>query len=452
MLLDIPLKNEIRIKASANKREDGVLHNYAGMVTFWIDPDTGNIKYKNQSVRAGRVLRRVLETTEGKQLDDNTVKELSEYIKECIDRYELRFATDRKEWRRIYENGPRSCMSNCLVRTHNGMVHAVEAYSTPDFKLAYLIDKNNNNKIVARSVCSTINNSFSVIYGLKNVLESQLRNEGMEFNADLDNHKLLRIDVNENSIYDDNYIAPYVDHNYNAIKDGKYLIIGSGDLNIQNTEGVTAYLDTCECCGWQGHPDDFMVINDQWLCESCASDYVIDSEDEYEETYIHIDDAIRIMDTRGVTHFFDSGSSIIEQCQETDEWICTDSDICSCNFFHGEVITRYGDYEEAFYTMEAFDRHFGSIVIMDGDSVMDENGYFHTGARDTAMKNGQIYEDSEHGLVWQLDHHYWKSDSEECEYKMNKENRIKLLERVNYGTQYPDNSTSIIVFHHHPIA
>ena len=262
MLLDMKLKSHHHLKSDELQNFDYSI-NDGTTLKLWVDPDTGNVRYKNQYVKAGKLFRRVLNVVNIIQdstyiISDQDAKEYSEFIKEHISRYELRFIESDapgSEWVRVYRDGPRSCMSG---------MDCVKVYASGDFKLAHLVDLTGDPDvdIVARCIVSSKDKIRSTCYGLNSVLSSKLEKLGYKHAMDdFTGHRLNAIE----SEYGD-YIAPYCDSIQTAELShcGKYLVLSRrGDLMLDGTNGTTndENMNYCECCGYQSRDDsDFDFV------------------------------------------------------------------------------------------------------------------------------------------------------------------------------------------------
>jgi len=460
MLLEIPLKKGMKVKAGLGL-DDGVLSPSENepkeilKVSLWVDPATGNIKFRNQDTRPGRVIRRVIEKRDGSELSDVEVKQLAEFIKENITRYEVRFAETRDEIRHVYEHGPNSCMKSILVVAENGdWIHPAEAYATDDFRVAYLIDmaqiddETENPKIVARSVIGMVNRKYSRIYGLASVLESHLKKMYFSKAHSFRNHRLLAIETEC-----DAWLAPYVDTDYSAdlSECGKWLVIRDcGEFSIRNETGTTFddHLCGCEHCGTMIREHEGNWINEEMICDSCANDYVVDAEDPHWDRHIHVNDAVSIRGNDGLLYHFRGDSQNIAYCEMTGSPICTDCEILEMDYFVDQGIDRDGVYRELVLSQDAADSHFRTIAIADGEYIENDISLIHVDAVARCRNEGEIYTDCFDGReleVYQIDCDYLRAgDSEGLESELDPEWDATWLETDSINPRDPESKYSHI--------
>ena len=202
MFLEVQLKPNHILKFDELRKFDCIIDD-AIILKLWVDPDTGNVRYKDQYIKAGKLFRRVLSSINNDLYDtitDQDAKEYSEFIKGHISRYELRFIeadAPGSDWVRIYKHGPRSCM--------RGM-QCVRAYASGDFRLAYVVDLAGDQDvdIVARCIVSNKDKIHSICYGLESVLNSKLDKLG--YKQSIDGFAGHRLNAIETGFGD--YIAP----------------------------------------------------------------------------------------------------------------------------------------------------------------------------------------------------------------------------------------------------
>ena len=280
--------------------------------------DTGQIKYKDMrrdqivQTTAGKFARKFLTDSDGNNLSDKAIQAFSELVKTYCDRYEVRFTSDAIDMAKVYRNGPRSCMSGGSVMHYSPQlgreVHPAEVYATPDFQLAYAVDKSNDDKIVSRCVISKVNNTYGVIYGLASVMMSEFAKNDITAapgSKPFKGHRLQRILVDE---YDETYLMPYVDgHCYLRNADDDYFSL-NGDWDSHHEEcdkttGTTSddqNMFCCEHCDDSIHEDEAVHIelycgDTIAICEYCYSeDFVNDGDDMYVYHNVNDSDVIEV--------------------------------------------------------------------------------------------------------------------------------------------------------------
>ena len=328
--------------------------------------DTGQIKYKDMrrdqivQTTAGKFARKFLTDSDGNNLSDKAIQAFSELVKTYCDRYEVRFTSDAIDMAKVYRKGPRSCMSGGSVMHYSPQlgreVHPAEVYATPDFQLAYAVDKSNDDKIVSRCVISKVNNTYGVIYGLASVMMSEFaKNDITEAprSKPFKGHRLQRILVDE---YDETYLMPYVDgHCYLRNADDDYFSL-NGDWDSHHEEcdkttGTTSddqNMFCCEHCDDSLHEDEAVNIElycGDWIsiCEYCYSeDFVSDGDDcnvyhnvnhgdviEVDGEYYHIEsDSVFYSDRDECWKLTDDYDSDYENYEDDDD---DDEPKCECN-------------------------------------------------------------------------------------------------------------------------
>lgn len=123
---------------------------------------------------------------------------------------DLKFATTREEIRRVYVNGPNSCMKGEASRfwRRKGAPHPVEAYAGA-LQVAYV--ENSAGKITARCVCSHEKQTYGRLYGHQSaILKSLLDGEGFKAGG-FDGIKMPMIDVTSFTKVPNSYLMPYMD-------------------------------------------------------------------------------------------------------------------------------------------------------------------------------------------------------------------------------------------------
>lgn len=207
-----------------------------------------------------------------------------------------RVAETREEIKRVYENGPDSCMGKKSHRFLSHPVHPCEVYANPPHvAVAYL---ENNGRVTARAVISPKKKIYTRVYG-DSALKIKLENEGYELGTLL-NCELLYLENDNGDV-----IAPYVDGDVHDVyikeTDGeKFLRVSRehGEFEARRTDGMLNETDAsaCDICEDITHDDDLRYVDntDQRVCEHCLDnhftyayvgryqEYVSDTETTYQ--------------------------------------------------------------------------------------------------------------------------------------------------------------------------
>ena len=223
---------------------------------------------KSTEMKYGRYLKKL-----GK--DDAVVREESSKLSSQVKLYNaatLSLATSEEDIKRVYEDGPHSCMSNC---------EAVVVYAGPDTAVAYV---ELEDRIVARSVVVTnpdIGLQYVRVYGNEELMRKLLHDNGYTFGS-LEGCRLLLVEG------DHGILCPYLDNDTNVEVNAGYLVVdSSGEYEAQNTTG---YVDSCSCeaCNEPMHRDEqyFCEYREMSLCESCYNEGMVyvDGESYHEDS------------------------------------------------------------------------------------------------------------------------------------------------------------------------
>lgn len=246
----------------------------------------------------------------------------SEHLTECdIQRWALAWATefapcelelayDADEIQEVYENGPNSCMSY-YASDYAGGIHPVRAYAGPDLALAYI--RNGDGDITGRALVWPDRMIHGRIYGDCERMADALQREGYS-SSDLSGARLTLIRAEDGvGIH-----APFVDGNARACEtpDGKYLILGDGNLYLDSTNGLVS-AETCEDCGRAVDEDDCMRDphgNGYTYCLDCYNDRYAYCEDCGEDCYR--DDMCEAPD--GILRCHDCHVDAVTDCEACD--------------------------------------------------------------------------------------------------------------------------------------
>jgi hypothetical protein len=112
--------------------------------------------------------------TEGETFDQ-WIADMSNRWKVWCAPPEILIAKDEEEIRRVYRDGPRSCMSYDLSE-YTPRVYPTACYDTPDIDVVYAMKAD---RIVARSLVNKVKNCFVRIYGNEAALRGYFREQGI---------------------------------------------------------------------------------------------------------------------------------------------------------------------------------------------------------------------------------------------------------------------------------
>ena len=104
---------------------------YPGSCAFTQDEDKGKRDIQSP-MKFGRYLNKYY----SEALSGDTIKECVEIFNSFV--LKVEFATTREEIKKVYENGPASCMGKHTSNFNTGDVHPCEAYAGGDLAIAYM--------------------------------------------------------------------------------------------------------------------------------------------------------------------------------------------------------------------------------------------------------------------------------------------------------------------------
>jgi hypothetical protein len=239
----------------------------------------------------------------------------------------VHFAFGADEIEYAYEHGPTSCM----IKKRWSYEPPMRVYDGPDTALACI--KTSENEITARTVIRIDTNpmEYTRIYGDGNLLEPRLKDLGFVFGS-LDQVRLRREKAGSD------LVCPFIDGCEEANGDGEFLVIGCGDLDCQNTNGLADVHEDedvdeddgewCDGCETSGHDEEDMycTFNDDYRCNDCVdNDYVMAVVNRRgQEVYVDKDDAILVRD-----QWYLDDNEVLEDnglryCNSVSEWLPED--------------------------------------------------------------------------------------------------------------------------------
>ena len=220
--------------------------------------------------------------------------------------YHLEEARTPAEIQWVYENGPTSCMGKTIHQA--GFlcnVHPTHAYASPDIKILFVRALDNPNRVISRTVASTINNTYVRIFGNESVITKLLSaaNISCKKTGGLNNHRLLKITQDFHGVT--KHIGPYLDSGKYPIhkdpNDDNYLIINPqgdhktfgdhvGDSEISYSQ--KGFIDCpplrkCAYCesSFQENQITYYNHSDLWACSDCRDENMIPVFDRYFENH-----------------------------------------------------------------------------------------------------------------------------------------------------------------------
>lgn len=311
----------------------------------------------------------------------------------------VEWAYGSAEIRRVYENGPSSCMVSC--GDHNG-THPVEVYGyqyadgSYQFGLAYMTDI--AGKITARCLCDLKSKKYTRFYGDDGpILGSKLNELGYAKVSSMDDLGCRLKDVGE---YRGQPIMAYldgdgknVDKKYDRERNQSYwLWCENGHYCADEPDGLLDEDDEeedsvyCECCNSHVPDDDarYSDYHNYSVCDSCAGD-------DYVWAYYR-----RGNDTTLVYH-----ESVIEV---GGDYYVDDSSVLS---YHDIITREDGEYDFESNCKQLYDNrwveydHEDLVCLIDGDyALADDDDVVRLINGDYALDTDDIVElENDHGYA-----------------------------------------------------
>jgi hypothetical protein len=176
---------------------------------------------------------------------------------------ELKFARTPEEIARIYQNGPRSCMSgnacDYQTKTKSDYSHPCEVYGQPhsDLTLAYLESKHG---VSCRTLVWEEKKQYGRIYGDSTLLQRELQALGY-VDGNFNGARIGKIPVGpaKRGLY----LMPYIDGWSNVLDNGDHFLIAS-----QAPKGTKKAKWEC-CCNTCGTTNGVKPV---YECESCEDE------------------------------------------------------------------------------------------------------------------------------------------------------------------------------------
>jgi hypothetical protein len=255
-----------------------VQDDHTGMIAYTRDEAAG-IRDRQLVMKPGRFIKQFARNPD---ICDDDVKYLAA---EACGTVEIKFhrTRDRKEYSRVYQRGPQSCMAygplapdtfdGNHLQVDGEFVHPTEIYAHPDNHLELVYGVIGTDNIVARTLVNTAKKSYCSIYvkdspaTARPQMERYLKDQGFTYSEGvLEGEKLLLIETDDRSI-----ISPYLDPGNVGVSIDRVnncLIAGGGDNH--QADHSTGTLQ-----GYTGGSRE-----DDWSCDCCGDDY--EEGDDYE--------------------------------------------------------------------------------------------------------------------------------------------------------------------------
>ena len=254
-----------------------------GMVSFTETPAKGEADVQAKGMAPGRFLNKYY-------ADHLTAQDMERWATECAKLaglLALQVTSDADEIERVYVEGPRSCMSHS-ASCFAGHCHPARVYAGPDLAVAFLGDLDSG-EITARCVVWPDKMHHGRVYaGDVRRMEMALRDAGFT-EGSLEGARVQYLERNGT------IVMPYVDGIDSAEIDGDYVVLGSGDLCTQQTNGTTGERYSCDCCGDHADEDDLQWIEsqDETWCGYCISQRL--SRCDYDDCYYRDGDMVDVL-------------------------------------------------------------------------------------------------------------------------------------------------------------
>ncbi len=220
-----------------------------------------------------------------------THDQIAEIVRDWQRRYdqaELKFARTPDEIVKVYQTGPRSCMSGTIEEYYSkaAKVHPCSVYGLPhsDITMAYIANKGD---ISSRVLIWEAEKRHSRIYGDSTLLSRELKALGYT-SAPLCGAKIAKIKA-KNA-----FVMPYIDCTSTVIDEGDHFKLwdenvtfprSKGRHDCRNTHGLSnsRNIITCSDCGDEADENDMHHVSGESVCRSCIDDhyFICDVTGEY---------------------------------------------------------------------------------------------------------------------------------------------------------------------------
>ncbi|MCB1466579.1 MAG: hypothetical protein KDK08_05405 [Rhizobiaceae bacterium] len=235
--------------------------------------------------KAEAIINKVTEVTPGRYIEANYPNlgdaEKRRLIALVDPSGEVHFGFSREDFRRIYEEGPDSCMS-CETDHWREVcmgVHPVEAYAGGDLAIAWLV--NDRGRISARAITWPERKQFGRLYGDEARLRSKLSEMGFTQVSRFVGAKIAKIEGRADR-QGRRYVLPYWDNISGAIDKGDHFETFDGGsnslpfINSPGTGGVSPIHCSCPHTHTLRHwdPETWKAVQpsgETWSPESIAN-------------------------------------------------------------------------------------------------------------------------------------------------------------------------------------
>lgn len=246
----------------------------------------------------------------------------------------VKFAITAEDIKRVYVNGPQSCMDTKVLM---GEIHPCMAYAYPPDRteidlssgntlaVAYVEDCRGD--VIYRAVLCMNSMQYNRWYGPNRALTIALDEMGYIYDGAgsfMDGQRLSKV-------YDryDNLLFPYIDGDYDMGTDcGDYIRLGSTGHYESRPDGMAGTPCYCGGCEQAFNEDDLYYCEHLGveLCESCRENYTYALMDRWDCDYVEECDAVRID-----YEWYWKENKSISQCEYCQSWyLINDGPVCDC--------------------------------------------------------------------------------------------------------------------------
>lgn len=234
--------------------------------------------------------------------------------------------------------------------------HPAETYAGYGLSIAYIVDPDDDDKVIARAVIWPEKMRFVKVYGtdetIRIALVDMLESRGFER---ADDWRGARLSVVE---FGGRIVVPYIDGEVTSLEyddDDDYMTVSRhGNVDGSTTRGWTESATSrhiCECCGDRAHEDDMRHVGNELWCDSCVDSNAIFCE--YEEEYFPDSESFLQVNTR--RGFQTWRARNVERhafyCDRTEEYYCD-------SFFTQIEVETGGYHSETWCEEESEDLFF----------------------------------------------------------------------------------------------
>lgn len=222
--------------------------------------------------------------------------------------YNLIIGNDAESFRFAYSGqdvkSESSLHFSCMRYTKeyfNTPCHPAEAYAGHGLAIAYIVDLDDDRRVIARAVIWPEKMRFVRVYGtdekIRVALTDMLESRGFERADDWRGARLSVVD------FGGRIVVPYIDGDVTSLEhdeDEDFMTVTRhGNIDGSTTQGWTESASNrhiCECCGDREHEDNMRRVGSELWCDSCVSDNAIFCE--YNEEYYPDSDSFSTVQSR----------------------------------------------------------------------------------------------------------------------------------------------------------